>query len=127
MQSCAPQTRARVAIVDTNDNTYEHQFEQPFAGTRIPCGCLVEYKPESEREVKKLQKFGSKLRPGIFMGHHAHNGGAWSGDYYVVDSEAFTTCSPDTQRAYVHRVKEILHDGTSLSRSKMVHSCRPIP
>ena len=44
------------------------------------------------------------------MGHHSHNGGAWSGDYYVVDAEAFTT-STDTQRAYVHRVKEIMQDG----------------
>ena len=44
------------------------------------------------------------------MGHHSHNGGAWSDDYYVVDAEAFAG-SPDSQRAYVHRVKEIAHDG----------------
>ena len=74
----------------------------------------MEYKPESERETKKLQKFGSKLRPGIFMGHHSHNGGAWSGDYYVVDVDAFTG-APETQRAYVHRVKEILDNGKIVS------------
>ena len=79
-------------------------------GKLLPFGCRVEYKPESERETKQLQKFGSKLRPGIFMGHHSHNGGEWSGDYYVVDAEAFAV-SPDTQRAYVHRVKEIMHGG----------------
>ena len=44
------------------------------------------------------------------MGHHSHTGGAWIGDYYIVAAEA-VACSPDTQRAYVHRVKEIMHDG----------------
>ena len=97
-------------VVEGGKTPYEHRFGQPFGGLLLPFGCSVEYKPESERETKKLQKFGSKLRPGIFMGHHAHNGGAWSGDYYIVDAEAFAG-SPDTQRAYVHRVKEILHDG----------------
>ena len=76
----------------------------------IPFGCRIEYKPESERETKLLQKFGSKLRTGIFMGHHSHNGGKWSGDYYVVGDAAFAS-SPDNQRAYVHRVKEIVQDG----------------
>ena len=36
--------------------------------------------------------------------------GAWGGDYYIVDEDAFAG-SPDTQRAYAHRVKEIMHDG----------------
>ena len=49
------------------------------------------------------------------MGHHAHNGGAWSGDYYVVDADAFTS-SPESQRAHVHGVKEILNDGKESSQ-----------
>ena len=100
-------------VVEGGKTPYELRFGQPFPGKLIPFGCRVEYKPESERETKQLQKFGSKVRPGIFMGHHSHNGGAWSGDYYIVDEDAFAG-SPETQRAYVHRVKEILHDGTCL-------------
>ena len=38
------------------------------------------------------------------------HGGKWSGDYYVVDAEAFTG-APEAQRAYVHSVKEILDAG----------------
>ena len=94
-------------VVEGGKTPYEHRFGQPFPGKVLPFGCHVEYKPESERETKLLHKFGSKLRSGIFMGHHSHNGGKWSGDYYVVDAEAFTGAS-DAQRAYVHRVKEIL-------------------
>ena len=76
-------------VVLDGKTPYELRFEQPFGGKLLPFGCSVEYKPESERETNKLHKFGSKLRPGIFMGHHSHNGGKWSGDYYVVDAEAF--------------------------------------
>ena len=91
-------------IVEGGVTPYEHRFKQPFPGMLLPFGCVVEYKPESDREIKKLQKFGTKLRPGIFMGHHSHTGGTWSGDYYVVGADAFTG-SCDAQRAYVHRVK----------------------
>ena len=57
-------------VVEGGKTPYEHRFGQPFGGMLLPFGCRVEYKPESERETKKLQKFGPKLRPGIFMGHH---------------------------------------------------------
>ena len=112
-------------VVEGGKTPYEHRFGEPFPGTCRPFVCRVEYLPESERETKKVQKCGSKLRPGIFMGHHSHNGGKWSGDYYVVDAEAFIG-APETQRAYVHRVKEILEDSKVVSPSKMVPCCRLI-
>ena len=113
-------------VISDGKTPYELRFGQPFHGVLLPFGCRVEYKPESDRETKKLQKFGSKLRPGIFMGHHSHNGGAWSGDYYVVGAEAFTT-STDTQRAYVHRVQEIMHDGELVFPSRTAFSYQPTP
>ena len=56
-----------------------------------------------------MQKFGDKLREGLFFGLALGSGGSWSSkDYLVVDKEAF--CGQKERhlrRAGVHRVKEI--------------------
>ena len=89
---------------------YELRHGQPFGGKTLQFGCGINYKPSSTTEVWLIQKFGPKTRPGIFIGYHMHNGGLWSGDYLVVDAEAFTS-TPSSRTAYVHRVKEITHHG----------------
>ena len=99
---------------------YELRHGQPFGGKILPFGCELDYKPSSSREVGLLQKFGPKTRRGIFIGYHMHNGGIWSGDYLVVDAEAFTT-TPSSRTAYVHRVKEIVHSGKSNFLLKTEH------
>ena len=73
-----------------------------------------------------IQKFGPKTRRGIFAGYHMHNGGKWSGDYLVVDADAFTS-TPSSKSAYVHRVKEITHDGLIVFPVKMERCNNPIP
>ena len=94
---------------------YELRHGLSFEGKVLPFGCEVAYKPSSAREVSLLQKFGPKTRCGIFAGYHMHNGGKWSGDYLVVDADAFTS-TPSSRNAYVHRVKEITHDGKIVFR-----------
>ncbi len=50
--------------------------------------------------------------PGIFVGYHFHSGSRWSGDYLVLDSEAYQT-SIDGANLPVHRTREI-HLGKTL-------------
>ena len=44
------------------------------------------YKPTSPSDESKVHKFGNKLLPGIFLGYDQEAGGAWSGDYLILDA-----------------------------------------
>ena len=43
-------------------------------------------KPASPSDESKVHKFGNKLLPGVFLGYNQEAGGAWSGDYLVLDA-----------------------------------------
>ena len=45
------------------------------------------YKPTSPSDESKVHKFGNKLLQGIFLGYDQEAGGAWSGDYLILDAE----------------------------------------
>jgi hypothetical protein len=53
-----------------------------------------------------LPKFGSRTKRGIFMGYHLHSGGRWSGDYLVMDEEAYRSRDADNL-VPVRRYKEV--------------------
>ena len=48
---------------------YERRFRIPFNGPVIPFGVLVEYHPISAKDMSRMRQFGSKVLPGIFLGH----------------------------------------------------------
>ena len=71
--------------VKDNKTPYELRHKTAFKGGPIPFGCAVHYKPSSLREISEMQKFGSKMRNGIFFRYHMHSGSIWSGDCSVLD------------------------------------------
>jgi hypothetical protein len=97
--------------VQDGKTPYELRFNERFPGLVLPFGCLVEYKPQAEREVDLVLKFDKRTLPGIFMGYHARHGGRWSGDYLIVDVAAYSLAK-DKRGVHVHRVKEVLKPTT---------------
>ena len=83
---------------------YQLRAGKEFKGTLVPFGASIQYKPAAAREVDLLQKIGSMMLPGVFVGYHFHSGGKWSGDYLVVDATAYQK-SYERNNAYTHRVK----------------------
>ena len=57
--------------------------------------------------IYTLPKFGERTRRGIFMGYHLHSGGKWSGDYLIMDEEAYFQAI-DRRRVPVLRVREVV-------------------
>ncbi len=57
----------------------------------IQFGAELEYKPTDPDYIEKQHVFGDKLRSGIKLCYHLHQGGKWSGDLYVADWEQILT------------------------------------
>ena len=56
---------------------HERRFGMPFNGPVMPFGALVENHPISAKDMSRLQKFGPKVLPGIFLGYASYAGGIW--------------------------------------------------
>ena len=63
----------------------ERRFGKPFTGPIIPFGSLVEYYPISAKGQSRIQQFGQKVIPGLFLGYALYAGGVWKGDVLVAD------------------------------------------
>ena len=70
---------------------WKARFTEDFRGPAIPFGALIEYYPISEKDHKRLEPFGSKLLPGLFIGYQQQCGGGWSGDLIIVDIQQVET------------------------------------
>ena len=46
---------------------YERWFGMPFNGPVIPFGAMVECHPTSAKDQSRLQRFGAKVLPGVFL------------------------------------------------------------
>ena len=46
----------------------ERRFREPFNGTMIPFGAMVEYHPISAKDLSRLHQFGKQVSPGILLG-----------------------------------------------------------
>ena len=46
----------------------ERRFRQPFKGSIIPFGSLVEYHPTA-KDQSRIHQFGKKVLPGLFLGY----------------------------------------------------------
>ena len=95
--------------VEGSKTPWQLRKAEKFEGALMPFGSKVYYRPSAPAELQKQQKFGDKLREGLFFGYALANGGSWSSkDYLVVDRDAFCNQRMDHQRrAGIHRVKEV--------------------
>ena len=63
------------------------RFGQPFNGSVVPFGAMVEYHPISAKDVSRLHQFGPKVLPDIFLCYVLYAVGIWKGDIMVGDVE----------------------------------------
>jgi hypothetical protein len=93
---------------------YKERHGEKFQGKLVPFGAKVRYLPASERELSKREKLDASLRDAIFVGYRMHSGGRWTGQYLVLDAEAYTEIPVGTmQCAYEHAISEIYLPGSS--------------
>ena len=87
---------------------YERLLGQPFKGPIIPFGSLVEYHPITAKDQSRIQQFGKKVLPGLFLGYALYAGGIWKGDVLVADLEELETM--DALEIYSKRLnaKEVI-------------------
>ena len=80
----------------------------------MPFGCKIRYLPHAEREVEQREKLDPSLRDGIFVGYRSHSGGKWTGQYEVLDCDAYAKVAGGSGRkAYVHAVSEVYIPGSA--------------
>ena len=65
----------------------ERWFGIPFDGPFIQFGAVVEHHPISAQHLSRLNQFGAKVFPGIFLGYALHAGRNLEGDIMVADVE----------------------------------------
>ena len=62
---------------------------------------------------------------GLYIGYHAHAGGAWSGDYYVAEHSPFKQdCDVVKSTVKVHRAKEVLENLSGMFISPVAERCQ---
>ena len=66
---------------------HERRFGEPLKGPIIPFGSKVEYHPTSAKDVSRLEQFGKKVLPEVFLGFALHARRIWKGDILVADIE----------------------------------------
>ena len=82
---------------------YERRFGEFFKGPIIPFGAMVEYFPISARDRPRIQQFGEKVLPGIFLGYALISGGIWEGNILIADIEDME--NSDASEIYPRRLK----------------------
>ena len=70
---------------------YERRLGQPFKGSIIPFGSVVEYHPIPAKDLSRIHQFGKKVLPGLFLGYALYAGAIWKGDVLVADLEELET------------------------------------
>ena len=95
-------------LVTDGKTPYERRFQESFQGSIIPCGALVEYLPNSERDKARIHQVGKKVLPGISLEFALIAGGIWKGDILIVDIEELEKL--DASEIYPRRLnaKEVL-------------------
>ena len=99
---------------------YEQRFGEPFKGSIIPFGSMVECHPISVKDLSRLHQFGKKVLQGIFLGYILYAGRIWNGDILVADIEALEKMDASEIHAWRLIAKEVL------TPKKMVNTF-PIP
>ena len=66
-------------LLSDGKTPYERRFGQPFKGTIIPLGSLVEYHPITAKDQSRIHQFGKKVLPGLFPRIRSVRGGNLEG------------------------------------------------
>ena len=74
-------------LLADGETPYERRFGEPFEGPIIPFRALVEYHPISPKDQARIQQFGKKVLPGIFLGYALIAGRIWKIVLLVADKE----------------------------------------
>ena len=95
---------ARNIHLVVGDSSHMKRHGEHCKANQIPFGALVDFMP---RKTEVPQAFDAKTRSGLMVGYEVHPGGKWSGDYLIVEFDAFRK-SPDSRPSDVkiHRTKE---------------------
>ena len=89
-------------LLSDGKTPYERRLGQPFKGSIIPFGSLVEYYPFTANDQSRIHQFGKKVLPGLFLGYALYVGGFWKGDVLVADIEELE--SMDASEIYSKRL-----------------------
>ena len=89
-------------LLSDGKTPYGRRFGQPFEGSIIPFGSLVEYYPISAKDQSRIHHFGMKVLPGLFLGYALYAGEIWKGDILVADIEELETV--DASEIYSQRL-----------------------
>ena len=66
---CYTYLRNVTDLLSDGKTLYERRFGQPFKGSIIPFGSLVEYYPVTAKDQSRIHQFGKKVLPGLFLGY----------------------------------------------------------
>ena len=105
---CYTYLRNVTDLLSDGKTPYERRFGQPFEGSIIPFGSLVEYHPRTAKDQSRIPQFGKKVLPGLFLGYVLYAGANWKGDVLFADLEELETM--DASEIYSNRLnaKEVI-------------------
>ena len=105
---CYTYLRNVTDLLSDGKTPYERRFGQPIKGPIIPFGSLVEYHPLTAKDQSRINHFGMKVLPGLFLGYALYAGRIWKGDVLIADLEELETM--DASEIYSKRLnaKEVI-------------------
>ena len=71
---CYTYMRNVTDLLSDGKTPYERRFGQPFKGSIIPFGSLVEYHTITAKDQSRIHQFGKKVLPGLFLGYALYAG-----------------------------------------------------
>ena len=71
----------------TNQTPYKFRYNEDFPYELIPLGAELHFKPESPKDMRKLNKYNEKMFPGIMLGYKLLAGNKPSGDILILERE----------------------------------------
>ena len=75
---CYTYLRNVTDLLSDGKTPYERLFGQPFKGSIIPFGSLVEYHPFTAKGQSRIHQVGKKVLPGLLLGYALHAEGIWN-------------------------------------------------
>ena len=90
-------------LLSDGKTPYERRFGQLIKGPIIPFGSMVKYHPLTAKDQSRIQQFGKKVLPGLFLGYALYAGGIWNCDVLIADLEELETM--DASQIYSKRLK----------------------
>ena len=124
-------------LLSDGKTPYERRCGMPFNGPIIPFGATVDCYPVSAKDQSRLQQFGKKVLPGIFLGYALPAGCIWNRDIMVADIEEMEEMDASELHARRLNAKEVLTsmkgdyvmfpfaDGTVQVRTSTLNQERP--